>query len=191
MKLSEIIKVPQQSTHGFDLEKFKNAKPFKQAKVESYPLLFNNEGDDYFFTFKIDDENAAYMKAVHITDMSGEVFMVKRTFVVPKFRNKGLMTALYQTLHNQHIVLISDSELSPESISIWKKLNKHHEIKIIDRNTGEIRKSYDEDFDPTDRSLEFDHYILEDHKPNKIGWTKEPNNFVVEELNIFIKRNLL
>jgi hypothetical protein len=191
MKLSEIIKVPQQPTHGLDLTKFDNAKQFKKAKVETFPLLYNQDGDDYFFTIEINGEKAAFMKAEKITDMAGDVLMVKRTYVMPKFRNKGLMTALYRTLHNQRFSIISDRELSPESISIWKKLKQHYKIGVLDRDTAEIRSVEDGDFDPKGEELEKDHFILEKMSRSDNGWGPSLDNFVVEELNIFIKHDLL
>lgn len=191
MKLAEIIARPQQATHGLDLTKFDKAVQFKKAKVETFPLLCHQEGDDHFFTFEVDDMKAVFMKAVKISDMPGNVLMVKRTYTVPKYRGKGLMTALYHTLHNQRFTVISDRELSPESIIIWKKLKQHGKVGVIDRNTGKVRPVIDQDFMPKGEEAEADHFILEVMTHADNGWGPSVDNFAVEELNVYIKRDLL
>lgn len=113
MKLSEIVKVVQQSTHGLDLSKWDGATQFRKAKVETFPLLANVEGDDYFFC--IEDpktsKKMAYLKALKVDGFSKEAFMIQRTWVEKSYRNKGLMTAMYNTLHHQGFTIFSDIRL--------------------------------------------------------------------------------
>jgi len=191
MKLSEVIKRPQQFSHGLDLTKFDGAVQFKKAKVEKFPLLYRQEGDDYFFTFEVKGKKVAFMKAVKITDLPGETLMIKRTWVTPENRNKGLMTALYRTLYHQRFKLISDLDLSPESFSIWKKLSKGEQVKILNQVTKKIRPVTNDDFNPKGEEAMLDHFILEDMTGWEHGWGPEVDNFTVEDLNVYIKHDKL
>lgn len=177
MKLQEIIKIPNQIEHGFDISKFDKAVQFKKVKVESYPLLAYIEGNDYFFVIITkEQEKIAFFKAIKIEEKinSREAFIIKRTWVVPKFRNKGIATAFYKTLHNQGFTIISDLELSPESISIWKKFGS----EMINRDTKEKRPSTPKD--PW-------HFIYEGYRGFK--GEHSPDNFVIEDYHIFIGTN--
>jgi hypothetical protein len=182
VKLSEIVLVPQQQSSGLDHSEFKNLERFKKAKVEKYPLLFKKVGDTYFFALELDDKLRAFLVAEEISDIKNAI-MIKRTFVTRSYRNLGLMTALYNTLNNQGFTLISDRELSPESISIWKKLKTIHPVKVINRDTKEIRNLVADDFSPKSHERESDHFILEER-----AWGPTRDNDLVEELNIFIRK---
>jgi hypothetical protein len=182
MKLSEVILVPRQQSSGLDLSKFNNLKRFKKAKVEKYPLLYKKSGETYFFALELDDKLRVFLVAKEISDIKNAI-MIKRSFVDNSYRNQGLMTALYNTLNNQGFTLISDRELSPESLSIWKRLKSIHPVKVINRDTKEIRDLSKDDFLPNSDERELDHFILEERR-----WGPLKNNDLVEELNIFIKR---
>jgi hypothetical protein len=186
MKLAEVSKIPKQSNiFQFEHGVFDCATQFRKAKVEQYPLLCNEVGDSYFFVVQVNGENAAYMKAVKLDDIEGGI-IIKQTWAPLKFRNRGLMTALYLTLHNQGFVLVSDSQLSPESISIWKNLRKHtNGIKVVDRDSGGKRNAVDCDFDNPTHGNAY-HFLLERiHK-----WLYSPNNFQTLEHQIFIGESL-
>jgi hypothetical protein len=186
MKLHEIIKIPQQVMHGFDLKKWDDAKQFKSAKVEKYPLHANVEGDDYFFCMIDSDtqEKIAFMKAIKIDGFSSAL-IIKRTWVEPEYKNKGLMTALYNTLHNQGFSLISDNQVSPESLSIWRKLHNQFgkSVKMIDADTHEPREITDADL-TNPKPDEKEHLFFEGYT-GAFG-VHHVDNFVMPEYSLFV-----
>jgi predicted GNAT family acetyltransferase len=181
MKLDEIIKIPSQD-HGIkDLTIFDEVVRFKHASVEKYPLLFKQDGDQYFFSIEIDNVKVAFLIAEKLSDFTDkETIMILRTYVVPEFRNKGLMTALYNTLRNQRFRIVSDLHLTPESMSVWKKLISGLGAEIIDKKTRKTRKAKLQDLSIDDASklLMLECSSLE--KPFL-------NNDIIEEQKIFIK----
>jgi hypothetical protein len=185
MKLCEIIKLPRQLAHGFDLKKWDDTKQFKSAKVEKYPLYANIEGDDYFFCIVDPDsqEKMAFMKAIKV-DGFNSALIIKRTWVESAYKNKGLMTALYNTLHNQGFSLISDSSVSPESLSIWKKLHSQFgkSVKIINADTHETREITDDLINH--RQDEKEHFFFEGYH-GAFG-VHHTDNFTLNEYSIFI-----
>jgi hypothetical protein len=124
VKLSEITRIPQQ--------------PYKTANVEGHKLLYQQFANDFFFVIVVDNEMVAFAKAVQI--LQPKALVINRTFVVPKWRNRGFITSLHRTLRGNGNSIISDVELSPESISIWKKLSQYYSVKVIDALTGEIKR---------------------------------------------------
>jgi hypothetical protein len=183
MKLNEIKKLPQQATHGLDLCKWDQAVQFKSAKVEKYPLFANIEGDDYFFCMIDPDtlEKMAYLKALKIDDLSKQAFLIQRTWMEPKYRNMGLMTALYRTLHNQGYSLLSDAELSPESLSIWKTFRPN--TKILDIKTKDQRDITDQDMSMP-LGINSERFFMEGNS-GAFGCL-HVDNFMMEELKFYV-----
>lgn len=128
MKLSEIDlsemgeKIPSQTNHGIELSSFKN--------FERYGVLYVNENLKFLilksepivntFCYKLtqSDEDIFYFIAIEWENN----LQVKRTWMKKTFRNKGIATQFYKKLFQDGFNLISDFELSPESVSIWKQL---------------------------------------------------------------------
>lgn len=188
MKLSEIIKVPQQPSHGFaNMSKFDNAVQFRQAKVEKYPLLAFIENDNYYFCLEDLDtkQKFAYLVAFNVDGFQKPTLIIKRTWVHQSHRNKGFMTALYNTLHQQGFSIISDIELSPESLKIWSKVNP--DVQIINSRTQEKRKAISSDFlNPLNNAEE--HFMLEGSRDD--AWGPMRNNLTeMEENHKFLATN--
>lgn len=147
MKLNEIKKIPKQSDDNpFDISAIGKLERYKNANVEGNELLFSQHGDEFFFIVKVDGIMVAFLKATEVKEPV-KALQINRTFVIPSFRNKGYITALYRTLRGNGNKIISDIELSPESLSVWKKLSSYYSINVIDAKTGkELRKISDADF---------------------------------------------
>lgn len=140
MKINEVKLLPKQGNHNpFDPLVLTDLKPYKNANVEGHELLFSKHGNELFFVVCCGNERVAFAKAVQI-EVPINALVIKRTFVIPHMRNKGYMTALYRTLRGNGNVIISDTDLSPESISIWKKLISHFNVHVIDAETGKIKR---------------------------------------------------
>ena len=106
-----------------------------------------NDSKNTMFAIEEDEKIVSYLAGTIID----KHFNIKRSFTNPKFRGKGYVTALYKSLFvNLGYILVSDSKLTPESISVWKKLGKlfPHNIKVYDASTGEMLSfSDDETYD--------------------------------------------
>jgi GNAT superfamily N-acetyltransferase len=186
MRLHEIRLIPKQpDDNPFDLDVLVHLRPYKNANVEGNKLLFTQHGDDLFFVIRVGEEAVAFAKATSISEPR-EALVINRTYVVPAWRNKGYMTALYRTLRGNGNVIISDIDLSPESISIWKKLLARYTVHIIDARSGAIkRKASLDDFDNDSAD---ERLMLEEHtlfgKP-----VSESGMGIIRETEIFIGTN--
>lgn len=186
MRLHEIRHIPKQSANNpFDLKILSDLKPYKNANVEGNQLLFTKHGDELFFVIQVGTEMVAFAKATEILEPF-KALVMNRTFVVPNWRNKGYMTALYRTLRGNGNVIISDVDLSPESISIWKKLLARYTVHIIDANSGTVkRKATLDDLDshnPDERLMLEQHQLF--GKP-----ALESGTGIICETQIFVGTN--
>ena len=162
MKLQEIIAIPQMDQHKIkDMSIFNNAVQFKHACVEKYPLLYTEASNSYHFCIEDNGTKIAFIIAEKNTFAEQPCIIIQRTWVETKYRNLGFMKAMYNTLHNQGFVVLSDISLTPESLSIWKALAHRDLARIIDTNTEEIRK-----IEPEDYTIQNNHtrFILEANK---------------------------
>lgn len=140
MKIDEIKLLPKQSgINPFDISVLTDLQPYKNANVEGAALLFARYGRQLFFVVLHDGVQIAFAKATQIKKPI-TALVINRTFVVPSMQNKGWITALYRTLRGAGNVIISDIELSPESISVWKKLIAHFSVSVIDAHSGIIKR---------------------------------------------------
>lgn len=151
MKIDEITKLPQQSA-GFDINNFdiKSAKQISTA--ESIPLYHLKGGKKdtslEAYSLKLDNKFVCTLIGKW-GNLNGNAFFVSRTFTLPEYRNKGLITSLYVALYKKlKYKLVSDFEQSPESISVWKKISKVLPVKVLDFNTNQI---YNMDDVPEDK----------------------------------------
>lgn len=156
MHLHEIMAIPKQQQHNIkELSIFDNVVQFGNMHVEKYPLLYVATPDAYYFCIEEDDKNIAFVIAEKNVFNNKNCLIIRRTWVEPLYRNKGFMKAIYNTLHNCGFVLLSDIELSPESISIWKALAASRNVKIIDTSTEEIRDIVPTDYTKNDNKTQF------------------------------------
>lgn len=181
MKVYEIVQAISQNQHGIkDMSVFDGAVQFNHACVEKYPLLYVGTNTAYYFCIEVDNTKVAYLIAAKSTYSGKPCLNIKRTWVLPEYRNRGFMKALYNTLHNQGFVLLSDESLSPESISIWRALRNLHDVKVIDVQSSEItRPVADADFAIYNSDTRF---IIEQYTapvPSKFGM---PVNTLMNEL---------
>jgi GNAT superfamily N-acetyltransferase len=187
--LGEVRRVPSQPHHAIDIKKFTLTR-FRTARVEHMELHADKVDDEYLFAVLGDEgEYIAYAHALDIMDGPGgrPTIQIRRTWVQPDRRGMGVMTALYNTLSNQGFVIISDSELSPESIAIWKKLRTYNTVKLLNNKTLEI-ESYDDKVFNDDQDDPVYHLILE----SKVygGWFgKILNNDRVQELHLYLDQD--
>ncbi len=147
MKLFEIVGVPVQSHHNItDMSVFDNTIRFKKASVEKYPLYYSEDNSTYYFCLEENGNKFAFIIAQKNIFNGKSCVVIQRTWVIPEYRNNGIMKAMYNTLHNQGLTVLSDIELSPQSKSIWKALTITGRASVIDTTTEQIRKATDADF---------------------------------------------
>lgn len=173
--------IPQQPL-GLDIKAFSDLKRFKNVRVEEFPLMYKQDEHGYFFAIEIDGENAAFLKAKETNLYGKNSIEIERTYTLKKYRNKGLMTALYYTLAIQGFNIISDKLLSPESRSIWKKLVSKFKTScfILNTKTKELSSLKPE-------------YIGIENENEVFIFTRDKrseNNDIVREHFIFIDRKL-
>jgi hypothetical protein len=94
--------------------------------VEGFPLYALQIDNDIVFAIKTNqDELLSILVGSIVTDFpikTKKTIRIHRSWTPEPFRNKGYSTALYDGLPRCGYRLVSDLQLSPESISVWKKL---------------------------------------------------------------------
>jgi len=156
MKLTEIIPIPVQTQHNIaDMSIFDDAKRFRHVSVEGYPLFYNETVNAYYFYISDNNQKISFLIALKNVFNNKNCLIVQRTWTIRLYRNRGFMKALYNTLYNQGFVIISDSQISPESISVWKALGTILPVKIIDTQTEEIRDIDIGDYTVTNHNVRF------------------------------------
>ena len=129
MKLKEIKiiemgeRVALQLSHGIPLDKFKNYKKIGELNLSSsmiFKILKSEINDNLIcYKLKLNDNDIFYFVGIEWENN----IQIKRTWINPEYRNKNIATQFYRKMFKDfNFNLISDFELSPESISIWKKL---------------------------------------------------------------------
>lgn len=143
MKISEVEMVNHQSDHGiktFDM--FKGAKQYGNAYVGDSPLLHVESGGVQYFCLK----DIAYLVGNSNTYDGRPCIEISRTWVEQSHRNKGIMKSMYLALKSLGIVVVSDKQLSPESLKIWKWLCSNGHAFLVDFSSNELRRAVDSDF---------------------------------------------
>jgi hypothetical protein len=102
MKINEIVKIPQQPTSGFDVNAFDVAHAAQVATSENIPVLHARGGTQdpslHMYALKLDDQLVSMVIGAW-GHMDGKpALFIKRTYTQPQYRNKGLVTALYNTM---------------------------------------------------------------------------------------------
>lgn len=188
MKLNEVITIPSQSSSNIDFSAFDGSVQFKTAKVEHFPLLYKKIGDRFLFSVDFDDKKIAFVVADEIEDFTDKpTIRVVQTFVVPSFRNKGVMTAMYNTLYNQGFRVISDFMLSKQSISVWKALKRFGvDVRLFNRQT----KNVEQLIKPLDNYTDDENYLFvaegEQYKLGTLQMVRNPDNSILYEYQIFL-----
>ena len=151
MKLTEIIKVPEQVSSGFDLSQIDTTSIKQLTTAENMPVFhFSLLGDATVQGYGI-QMNGTFVSFIlgkwgHLGD--DKVFYIKRTYTEPPIRNKGIMTSLYVALIDRlYFILCSDGELSPQTIAIWSKISNQCVLKTFNSITKQLL-----DFDQTTSS---------------------------------------
>lgn len=144
--------------------------------------MFKHNEFGYFFAVNVNGENVAFLKAAKSNLYGTNAIQIERTYTFKKYRGMGIMTALYNTLANQGFIVISDTQLSPESRSIWKKLATQwkRSCLVLNIKTLEI-KPLDASYVGTEDENEV--FVLTRNK-------RTENNDVVREYRIFIDNGL-
>ncbi|MGI0075935.1 MAG: GNAT family N-acetyltransferase [Nitrosopumilaceae archaeon] len=141
MKLDEIVIRPTNQPGGFRLADFNQSLAKLVGSAENIPIYaipHNHDPATDMYALKQDNKFVGYLIGTWGT-LNGVALYVKRTYVIPSYRNKGLITALYNTLYTTlKYKLVSDNEMSPESISVWKKLSKTLPVKVLNVKTKEV-----------------------------------------------------
>ena len=167
MKLNNIAemaeRVPPQPSGGIDPSVFTNFS--KLGTVENYDFWISSPHGDLMLGKLVDTSNnpIAYIILQNITGLTTKhpPVRVRRTWVEPQWRNKGVMTSMYKNLVRKfNFTLISDIEFSPETESVWRKIFAALHPNIIDSPTSNIftPTTFDEIFDNPNYS-----FILEWH----------------------------
>lgn len=167
MKLNEITQRPQQPTSGFSLSNFNIEGAKFVGTAENFPIYHIDSVDSkeemYALKEKKEEKNFISM-VIGITGSwfnTKTAFFIQRTYTDRKFRNRGLMTALYYALYTKlKLILVSDFEQSPETITIWKKLALTLPIKVLDlRNSEDIKLHNYKEF-PQNELMDSEHIRL-------------------------------
>ena len=181
LKLNEIVPIAQMDQHNIaDMSVFDNAEQYGPACVEKYPLLYNEDDRAYYFCIEEAGKKIAFIVGEKNTFNGKKCIIIRRTWVEPQYRNRGFMKAMYNTLYNQRFVIISDIELTPESRAIWQALAIMRPVKILDRETEEIREIEPTDFTTKNDKTQFILEMVIDR------FTTTLNNDILFEYEIFI-----
>ena len=150
--LDEIQKIPQITDHGIDLANVKDVKLIKDKYLDKF-YIEQGKYKDYLVFMVRDLEGdrtnghklIAMLVCQEIDDLKTEndhkPVMVLRTWCEEGYRNKGIVTNLYQFLHNTlKFAILSDVRQTPETVSIWDKMRKIWPAKMINLDTGETQE---------------------------------------------------
>lgn len=142
MKLEEITKIASQSSGGFNLSDFDTQNAVQIGTAENLPIYHFKGGQKdpalEAYAIKIDDQFVSVLIGKKGT-LNGPAFFIHRTYTIPSMRNKGLVSSLYSALYSKyHIRLVGDTEQSPETISVWKKLSQILPVKVFDPSKKQI-----------------------------------------------------
>ena len=136
-----------QHTHIIpDFTVFDSAVQYKGfAYVEHHPLLHVELDGLHYFCIRDPEIIAAVVcEPTEIADR--HCLVITRSWVAPGYRNRGYMKALMWGIVHQRDTLASDSQLSPQSVSIWRELYRVKTAEIIDIATGVRRPPVESDF---------------------------------------------
>ena len=140
MKLDEIAKIAQQVTGGFSLADFDLERAEQITTAENLPVFHIPGGPKdptlHCYAVQVDGQYASMLIGRVGTFNGRNAVFIVRTYTLPSYRNKGLVTSLYKVLYSRmKYVLISDGEMSPETITVWHKLAAALPVKVIDMDS--------------------------------------------------------
>lgn len=140
MKLDEIAKVAQQATGGFSLSDFNLDHAEQITTAENIPVFHIPGGPKdptlHCYAMRIDNQYVSMLLGRVGTFNGRAAVFIVRTYTLPSYRNKGLVTSLYKALYSRmKYVLISDGEMSPETIAVWEKLAAALPVKVVDMDS--------------------------------------------------------
>lgn len=138
--------------------------------IEGYKLYSKWFGSDVIFAL-VDKEILSVMVATLIPNFPSKdkkTIQTKRTWTPEQYRGKGYSSALYSGLPKMGIRVVSDAQLSPASLGVWKNLKKVWRLKAFDWDTNQFT-----DEDPLKKSTVS--FVLETGAPvfNENGLLKE------------------
>lgn len=93
--------------------------------IEGLTLCSVQIGDQIIFSLNDQDEIMTYIVCTPITDYPGPTkptIAIQRSFTPEQYQNKGYCAALYYGLARCGYRIVSDLQLSPEAISVWRKI---------------------------------------------------------------------
>lgn len=133
MKLTEIFKIVSQPSHGINLDMFDYEHEEQVCTAENYPV-FKVQGiseDLVMFYIKHDNKNICMIVGSFGT-LDGPAFFLTRTFTDISYRRKGFVFSLYKALYDKlHLNVVSDVELTNDSINVWKKLATVMNVEVL------------------------------------------------------------
>lgn len=182
MLLNEIIVIANQPSDYIAYNDFPELQPFRTAKVETYPLWFAKKSEVILFSIKDGDVVIASIVAREITGFgdSRETIQIQRTWTDPRYRNKGFMTAMYNTLGNQGFRVISDLQLSPQSLAVWRKLGSR--VKMFNFLTKQVEPISQEIWNEPENKAHL--YFVLEHSLHPLAFN--PCNRFVYEYHKFL-----
>ncbi|MGI0075936.1 MAG: GNAT family N-acetyltransferase [Nitrosopumilaceae archaeon] len=136
MKLDEIVKVTSQPFPNVKLD-LTNAELIGHTEtVPIYHIKIIGDTSYDVYALKKDNKFVTFIMGKWNVLEGSHALYIERTVTLPRYRNKGLITALYKGLYVElKYKLVSDNEMSPESISVWKKLSKVLPVKVFNTET--------------------------------------------------------
>jgi len=204
MKLDEIIQRPQQSERGFSFSDFDISNARFVGTAENFPIyhLHSIRSEQEMYALKENKNSNEFISMIIGTSgkwlNNKSAFFIQRTYTTNQFRNRGLMTSLYYALYIKlKMILVSDFEQSPETVSIWKKIALSLPVKVLDtRNPQDIKLHNYKEFPQTeilgDENIRL---VLEEiSTPKELDWLYksldkyhdyDPNNIILEDYHVY------
>lgn len=142
MKLNEIIKVPPLPDHGIKFSSVDVEHGTEMFTVDGYPVYQYHEkhgGSMRLFVLRIDDEDAAYVAHGYITIRGQSYPFLTRAFTAPRFQGNGYALKIIMQLRKLYnSKMLSDQNLTPDGIKLWKRLAAVLSVKLYDFTTGAV-----------------------------------------------------
>jgi predicted GNAT family acetyltransferase len=148
MRLEEIQKVGFVDMSDIGLSQTEIDNAVQASTVMTLPLYREKkDGLDIFYITK-DGEPIAWAKGeVYMYRKDKEAICIKNSYVDVNYRNKGIMTNLYDVINKQFkLSILSDVKQTSDAVQMWKAMVKNnHSIKKMNSMTGEISEIDDID----------------------------------------------
>jgi hypothetical protein len=139
MKLHEIVKIPPIADHGIKFSNIDMDHGPVAFKVDGHPVYQHQEvgGTSGLFALKIDGVDAAYVVHGYMTLHGSTYPYLTRAVTATQFKGKGYAMKIIVQLRNLYNQpMLSDEQLTPDGIDMWKRLAAVLPVKVYDFTNG-------------------------------------------------------